>query len=94
MASAIALFGPWPDSSMRLAEVVRHCHRRQTTARGVAANIVVFIIKRGGRRRSCGWMEAALHLRLQTVGGGSMVVAAFVHWIPEVGVPLISSANR
>jgi hypothetical protein len=28
MASAMALFGPWPDSSMRKVEVVRHSRRR------------------------------------------------------------------
>jgi hypothetical protein len=32
-ASAMDLFGPWPDSSMRLAEVVRHSRQEPAAAR-------------------------------------------------------------
>jgi hypothetical protein len=50
-ALAIALIGPWTDLSMRLARVVHHAitFGGCTTARGVAAAIIVYTIRRGGR---------------------------------------------
>ncbi len=50
-ALTTALFGPWPNSSMRLAEVVRHCHRRLATARCGALAFFVYTIRRGVRHR-------------------------------------------
>ncbi len=47
-ASATALFGLWPDSSMRLAEVVRHHCWRLATARCGAPAFIAHYIRRGG----------------------------------------------
>jgi hypothetical protein len=46
--SATALFGPWPDSSMRLVEVICPCCWRPATARCLIPAFIVYTIRRGG----------------------------------------------
>jgi hypothetical protein len=47
-ALATALFGPWPDLSMRPADVVCHRHWRLATAHCGAPTFIVYTICRGG----------------------------------------------